>query len=489
MPVIAFMLVAALVGGAYVTNPFSRFTMVKQPFVAQAVADALQAVNNNHRLHVAQAWPWRLFATLKCWIHIMETRFVRSERSDAKTLKHIITDIHASRFDPNKLLLTSGDHFSALFVRNLGVFYYPTCDPRIPSTTEEWHNRQVSYLQTVAYALGVFEKRPVPVTTIVPTGAYRATCMNFWRYPSDTVYGVLYALAALQGKELAAPVDYAPAQQELGTVRAAELLVREYHTTLVKLYAHYRDTVFDEKAGLLRRDVYICGAKDITLRACSFYDNVVFWKTTSLAMELGIIPRDRPFLRRLKQTILLTFWLEDKGYFLDEPSGEAMAGAYYSSDWLIALVTGFLDPAKAAERPYFERSVAYIQAAGVDNPLPLKYQAEGSGRQQFFLARLAFASYQRDTAWSFWGMEYIKTLLLLYTHTGKKQYLKTADKHIASYKHAMLRDSGFPEVYDTKGQLYQTWMYRSVRKTGWVIGFEQALAMRNAIKTGVGHGA
>ena len=471
---IALLAVAGLIIGAYVTNPFSRFTVVKQSFVAEAVADVLRAVNNNHRLHVAQAWPWRLF----------ETRFVRSERSPATTIEAIIADIHTSRFDPNKLLLTSGDHFSALFVRNLGVFYYPTCDPRIKSTAADWHNRQVSYLQTVAYALGVFQKRPVPVTTIVPTGAYRATCMNFWRYPSDTVYGMLYALAALQGKEMAAPTDYAKAHQQLGTIPAAKLLVREYHGTLTQLYTHYRQTVFDETAHLLKRDVLVCGAKDITLRACSFYDNVVFWKTTELAMQLGLIPRDQSFLQQTKQTILHTFWLEDKGYFLDEPSEAAQANAYYSSDWLLVLATGFIDPANPKERAYFERSVAYIQAAGMDSPLPLKYQAEDSGRQQFFLARLAIASYQRDTAWSFWGMEYMKVLLLLHAATGKKQYLQTADRHIASYQQAMLRDGGFPEVYDTKGQLYETWMYRSVRKTGWVIGFEQVLAMREATKNG-----
>lgn len=78
-------------------------------------------------------------------------------------------------------------------------------------------------------------------------------------------------------------------------------------------------------------------------------------------------------------------------------------------------------------------------------------------------------------------MEYIKVLLLLYRQTGDKTYLAAADHHIAAYEQTMLRDGGFPEVYDAKGRMLQTLLYRSIRQTGWVIGFEQVRAMRTAI--------
>lgn len=45
----------------------------------------------------------------------------------------------------------------------------------------------------------------------------------------------------------------------------------------------------------------------------------------------------------------------------------------------------------------------------------------------------------------------------------------------------MVQYGGFPELYDNAGNLYETFVYRSVRQTGWVIGFEQALAQRQAI--------
>ncbi len=141
-----------------------------------------------------------------------------------------------------------------------------------------------------------------------------------------------------------------------------------------------------------------------------------------------------------------------------------------------------MDPAKTSEQSYFTRSIEYIRKTGIDRPFPIKYQAETRAHRQFFAVRVAVASYGGDAIWSFWGMEYIKTLLLLYEHTDQKEYLVLADEHIASYKQAMLDNGGFPEAYDKDGKLLQTPLYRSIRQTGWVIGFEQVLAMRVAIR-------
>jgi hypothetical protein len=305
--------------------------------------------------------------------------------------------------------------------------------------------------------------------------------VNFWRYPSDTVYGLLFALATLLGKQAAAPGAYAVARKHLDTVASAQLLLGEYGDTLSKLYAHYRNTVFDDGAMLLKRDLALCGAKDVTRRYGAFYDNVVFWKTTQLAMTLGIIAEDKGFLLSLKRAIINAYWLEDEGYFLEDLSEAGVREAHYSSDWLQVLITGFLDPANPHERVYITRSIEYIQRAGVDKPFGVKYQAEVGGRKQFFLPKISMASYQQDAIWSHWGMEYIKALLLLYRHTEERRYLQVADKHIRAYEQAMLRDGGYPELYDRNGKFFETPVVRSIRLTGWVIGFEQVKAMREAL--------
>jgi hypothetical protein len=479
--IISGLTLSALIIGSYLTNPFSRYTLVRRPYRAEMVDGTIKAIDENRRLVINQSTPFRIFAVLKNGVHIMSSRWHKSPPSQSKDVQGIIEDIYNLRFNPGKLLLTSGDHFSALFVRNLGVFYYPTLDRAIPTTERRWYDRQIVYLQTLAYALGVFAKQKELTTTIVPTGRHRATCVNFYAYPSDTLYGILYALAALLGVQSAQPAKYGKAQQPLDTHNAANLLLETYGQSLSDHYMRYRAKVFDPHTGLVNMRVTMSGAKDITKRTSAFYDNVVFWKTTELAMSLGFTKRDTRFLRILKQRILEAFWLEHEGYFLEDLSAEGKANKYYSSDWLIVLATGFLSPEKVDERKYFEQSVAYIQEKKIDRPFAIKYQHETRAHRQFIAVRLAVASYGGDSIWSFWGMEYIKTLLLLYRATGKPAYLNEADYHIGKYKSAMVRDKGFPEVYDAEGDLLETPFYRSVRQTGWVIGFEQVLELRKSV--------
>lgn len=471
----------ALAIGAYITNPFNRFTIVRRPYVAKMKDGVLHAIDENKKLVINQNPFYTSFAVIKNGIHVLNSRWHKSPGSRATTVEGIMDDIYTLRFNPDKLLLTSGDHFSALFVRNLGVFYYPTLDPSIPASEERWHDRQIVYLQTLAYALGVFDKQQTITTTIVPTGRYRATCVNFHAYPSDTMYGMLYALAALLGKESARPTKYASSLHHLDTIPAAEILLSTYGPRLAEHYHKYRETVFDEATGLISLSALVSGAKDITKRKSAFYDNVVFWKTTDLAMTLGLIPTDKPFLASLKKRILSTYWLKDEGYFLEDLSEEGLRDKYYSSDWMIVLATGFLSPKKKSEREYFVRSVDYIRRMKIDEPFPIKYQHETRASRQFFIVRLAVAVYGGDAIWSFWGMEYIKILMMLYAETGDKKYLKLADRHIKSYEKNMIKNRGYPEVYDRDGNLLETPFYRSIRQTGWVVGFDQVRAMRRSL--------
>lgn len=476
-------LVVASLVATYLTNPFVRFSIIRLPYRAKLKAKTLEAVNNNQKLVVRQNIFWRLFAYYQCGLYILTTRYfsISSPRSTGKTVDDIIADIHKLRYDPNKLLLISGDHFNGLFVRNLGVFYYPMLDRAIPGTRDDWCDREAVYLQTVAFALGVFAKNPTLTTTIVSMGPYAATCINFYAYPSDSLFGILFALATLSDHESAQPYKYAKNTHQLDTKPAAETLINTYRITLETLYASYRSHVFDETTGLIKRTVHLSGAKDITRRYSAFYDNVVFWKTTQLAMTLGLIPHDQLFLDRLKQTILDTFWLEDEGYFLEDLSTEGVRDKLYSSDWLIVLSTGFLDITNPTERTYYERSVTYIQAHKIDQPFAIKYQADTRAHRQFFVVRMAVASYGGDAIWSFWGMEYIKTLTLLAHTTSNSNYAIAAAEHLRAYETAMLRNGGFPETYDADGKLLRTPFYQSIRQTGWVIGFEQARAMYRAL--------
>lgn len=479
--VILFVCLLVVVIASMMTNPFSRFSVVRKPLEVQGNQKQSITLHTTHRIIVRNNAFWVTFAWLKSGFHVLETRYLHSPRSRARSVEGIIRDIHTLRYDPRKLLLISGDHFNTLYVRNLGVFYYPLLDTRIPSDEEDWSNRQTVYLETVAFALAVFEQYSKLTTTIVPTAVYGVTCVNFYAYPSDSLHGILYALAVLAGRLPARIMDYTVKDEHvLATPSAARVLLEKYQSLLKKLYADYTHNVYDKRLGLIKKTMHLSGAKDITRRECAFYDNVIFWRTTELAMMLGIIPKDKVFLRNLKKRILQQFWLPKAGHFLEDLSNEAVQNQYYSSDWLVVLFTGFLDPLKSSERRYFEDNVHYIQREGIDRPFALKYQQDRRSQRQFLPVRLAVAAYGGDAIWSFWGMEYLKMLLLLYKATGRTEYLQSVDYQIEQYKQVMQRDAGFPEVYDSNGKMLQTPLYRSIRQTGWVIGFEQVLAMRRS---------
>ncbi len=474
-------LVAVSLVATYVTNPFSKLSIIRLPFRIRLDLEVHETINKNAKLKVKNQWYWRWFAMYQSGLYILTTRYFHSPAASGETVDEIISDIHKLRYDPNKLLLISGDHFNGLFVRNLGVFYYPMLDAALHTTEEDWNNRQTVYLQSVAYALGVFAKNPQLTTTIVSMGPYSATCVNFYAYPSDSMYGILYALAALSGHETANPYNYGRNRHILDTNLATSHLIKQYRDTLIALYESYQNKVIDEQTGLIKRGLHLSGAKDITRRSSSFYDNVIYWKTTQLAMTLGLISTDKKYLTKLKKQIIETFWLPDEGYFMEDLSDEGIHRKYYSSDWLIVLATGFLDPLDTQESHYYKRSVDYIQREKIDQPFAIKYQQDTRAHRQFLPVRLAVASYGGDAIWSFWGMEYIKTLVLLYRLTGNKTYKQTAKYHIDKYEINMVKNSGFPEVYDPQGKLLQTPFYRSIRQTGWVIGFEQARQMYRTI--------
>lgn len=477
----ALLAASSLVTATYLTNPFSRFTIIRLPYRLKLRQQTHEIIDKNHKLTVHTSIFWRFFAWVQCGLYIVSTRWLYQPAAQSSSVESIIRDIHDLRFDPNKLLLISGDHFNGLFVRNLGVFYYPMLDSAIYSTDDDWRRRQEVYLQSVAFALGSFAKSPLLKTTIISTGRYSTTNINFYSFPSDSLYGILYALAVLLGQEKAGGELYLKSHRPVDTSAAARKLLREYTPLLETLYKQYTDTVFDPITQLIRTDIHLSGAKDITKRSSSFYDNVIYWKTLQLAMNLGIAKQDRRGLSTLKQRIIDTFWLEEKGYFQEDLSDEAHTQQFYSSDWLIVLSTGFLDSTKPAERRYYERSLAYIAQQEIARPFAIKYQNDTRAHRQFLAVRLAVASYGGNSIWSFWGMEFIKVNLLLYRETGNRFYLDEADYHIQKYRENIQRFRGFPEVYDEHGTMLQTLLYRSIRMTGWVIGFEQVLEMHQIV--------
>lgn len=466
----------------YLTNPFVRVTIVRSPYTTTYSQDTI-TLDKQFDLRVKKGPFIHAFGFIKSGVHIIANVYFGSRKSIHSDSASIIEEIYETRFNPRFPYLISGDHFSVLYPRSLGVFYLSALDPRIPASDIQWIAREKIILQTTAYVLDVFHQNGEPCTTIVPIGPRSVTCINVYSYPSDAVYSLLYGLRSLQTIEdimKVYPSDQIP-QRTLHTAEESRMLVKTHKKELQNLITHYRNTVYSPQTGLIRKDIHLSGAKDIIRRESAFYDNVIYWKTLKLAQDLDIIDIPQNELDSLKKRILDTYWYEKGGYFLEDLSTDGLAEHYYSSDWLVVLFTGFLDPANPAEQPYFEKSIAYIRAQKLDEPFGLKYQQDNRAARAFWPVRFFLRSYGGTAIWSFWGTEYTKLLILMYRDTGDNTYLNIAGQQLVAYERNIVRYKGFPEVYNQNGKFLSNLFYKSVRQTGWVINYDQALHLYKSV--------
>lgn len=471
--------VLALFLFAHLTNPFTAWTIVREPFATSVDPDGNIRLTEQEQLRVRSAPGYQGLAAIKATTHIVNNVYTGSKKTASSELESIIDEIHTTRFDPAFPYLISGDHFSVLYPRSLGIFYASTLDPRTARSSEDWLNRQSMYLKTTAYALEVFDHTETLATTIVPIGPKATTTINVYATPSDTLYSLLYALDVMTDPSVI-PTLYPTAIKTdtvLHTKIEAQRLLTLYRPMLKRHYDTYRETILDPSTGIVRTDILLSGTKDIIKREGAFYDNVVYWKTTQLAQKLGIIEKDSPYLATLKSKILTTYWDEAQGFFLEDLSQESLLYRYYSSDWLIAFMTGFLDPTDPTERTYYRRSVDYIIREKIDLPFGLRYQQENRSERAYLGVRIFAPSYGGTAIWSHWGMEYCKLLILLSKLDNEPILLERAEEQLTWYSQNMVKYRGFPEVYDKSGEMFANPFYKSVRKTGWVVNFEQARLM------------
>lgn len=419
----------------------------------------------------------RDIALLEQGVRIANNVYTGSPEASGMTVDQIIGQIHTLRFNPQNPYLISGDHFSILYPRSLGIFYHSLLDPRTALEETDWRNRQSVYLKTTAYALDVFAQSDELSTSIVPLGGRFVTLANFFTTPSDTLYSLLYALDVLQDSSFLRTVyPFTPKKgdYQLSTKQSAIELTEKHQETLRRHFKKYLETVQDPKTKLVRTDIFLSSTKDSTKRQSAFYDNVILWRTKQLAQKLAITPPNQDELDVLKEKILATYWDEKQGYFKESLS---QTGSRYSSDWLIVLMTGFLNPRKATESHYFTSSIAYIKTAKIDHPFPLRYQLENDREDQYELLKLMAPSYAGEAVWSNWGMEYIKLLTILGVTQQNPAYLADARQYLDQYTENILKFRGYPEVYDKNGEIFISPAYKSVRQTGWVVSYEQARAM------------
>jgi hypothetical protein len=309
----------------FISNPFRKLTIVRSIFSTVLLKGQLMLLKSGS-LKIKNNPLSKGFAWIKAGTHILKNAIIAAPRAQGTTVEEIIASIHRLRFNPSFPYIISGDHFSMLYPRNLGIFYYSILDPRVALNDQDWLNKERKYLQTTAYALEAFSRASRLSTTVVPVGMRSVSLINIFAYPSDTLYGILHALnVMISSRQFYDTYPFVSKRTYvLHTASASKELLQDYMVALKKLYKDYRKQVFDEKTGLIRQNLHLSSHLDTKIRSSSFYDNVIFWKTTQLAHNLDIIDVEETFLKDLKKRILETYWDEEHGYFLDDLSSETL---------------------------------------------------------------------------------------------------------------------------------------------------------------------
>lgn len=456
---------------AHKTNPFITDSIFKSPIQTQKIGSIIVSfekypiqTNNSVFAHI--------FAYFKAAIHIV---FDREEgEKKVSSPQQAYQDAQINRFNTsNNPYLITGGHFSILYPRNLGIFYYSLLDPTIEQSEKEWIEKEQQYLQTLHFATLVLGKCGNVYTTIVPIDEQKVTCVNMFSYPSDSLYGLVYAFDVLiNGMQVRTASE--GNKKTLHTSAAAADLLADYKDTIKSLYEKYEKKVYDKNTGLIKERIVLSSAKDAVKRKNAFYDNVIFWKTKVLLDKLDIVHTSKEELDNLKSRIITTFWDENRGFFREEIS----SSSGYSSDWLIVYSTSFLDIENSIERSYYEKVIEYIENNNIAKPFPIKYQNDEQQNTHLFV-RLFAPNYQTNTLWSFWGLEYIKVLYDMYYYEKSESVKSLADTYYQIYEKNIKRDAGLDELYDSySGMPYDRLFYRSVGQTGWIINMQQIDARR-----------
>ena len=449
-------------GYLHITNPYANFNIVKQPYTTSVEQNGEILYQKNFELKVYDNLFMNLLGYYKSGFLIVQNKFFGGNEVSGETPDEIISNIHKARFDPSRPYLITGDQFSVLYIRNLGVFYNKLLEPNTAINQEDWENRQRIYLQSVLYGLDTLIKADKINTTSVPISPSSTifTSVHPGSIGSDTVYGLFYALDKLSQSNTSDNGEF-----KIGTVNATNDLIKSRRADLAKIYNRYISEVADgdfAKAGL-----HLSGARDGVNRSQSFYDSLVLWKTREIAQRLGISNESKESIKEARSTLLKSYWSDETGCFRDELNKPDS----YSSDWLLVGPTDFLN--YEDDRDLYKSCINYIERNSLDQPLPIKYS--GRADNVPWAVETFVPNYGSDAIWSYWGAEYITALAKLADDSKDgKQYKERAKNQLKAWEQKIIDTSGFPETLDPKGNFLRTKFYKSIRSTGWVVQFEYA---------------
>src|SRR5258708_1715275 len=164
------------------TIPFSTFLDKKTQI----------QIKKNYSIYFLNPKFIKLFVFIQSGIRIITAK--KNEKKLSGSEIEIIQKIHHTRYSDENAYVTTGGHFSQLYIRNLGIFLNALLDSRISSSQDDWVKRQSIVLRTVALDLEVLKQAKKSYTTIFTLWKNFYSAMNIYTEPSDSLFVIFYSL-------------------------------------------------------------------------------------------------------------------------------------------------------------------------------------------------------------------------------------------------------------------------------------------------------
>jgi len=362
---------------------------------------------------------WRIYQRARS---VKKNGFKQYEGGPEQICRSIIEDAFSGHYR------VSSGHFTDFYVRDFSWVAH--------ALIQLGYDEEVR--QTLEYALKKFVEANRVTTMITPSGeAFDFPCPG-----PDSLALFLYTIR-LSGNE--------------------HLCVK-YHAFLQEQVTLFVDLFVDRNTMLPKKGRFT-SMRDNAKRDRSCYDATMI---ALVARECEMLSLNFPWpSAAIRERLKETYW-NGSYFFSDMQKQNIVTGDSNVFPFWTGIFT---------EKGMLEQALTSVQAAGLDEPFPLKYvSTHDKHRENISLHIVSWfmPDYETDAIWAHMAMPYIE---LLTTFNEER-----AKRHIEVYTSLLQGHKTFLEVYDTNGQPYQTRWYVSDEAMSWCAAYLVLAQRMRAIK-------
>jgi hypothetical protein len=344
--------------------------------------------------------PWITPPVLAEYIHNAGVRLhrqFRGHRRHAGSAASIIESCIDACWNGRTFTASPG-HFDMFWTRDLSF--------SVPSLVRVGQEERVQ--ASLAHALDVWTRRLSHITTTI----------HYFDRPGD-VYE--YGVDSL-------PL-FVAALRSAGAVEAVE----RHHAWLQDEIDHFVDRVVDPSTGLVRADRKFSAHRDTVENRSNAYGNTMVALLAKTIAETGWFesPLERFFDGDYGRLLMEHFWIDD--HFRDALGDETVSGEANVWPFYAGVIS---DPGVVAP------ALAYLDAQGFCDPLPLRYETTRRPEREVWLTRHVLPDYQGSTVWTSLGAMYLQVLERLNPTLARYE--------TARYVELIERDGTYWEVLDAR---------------------------------------